>query len=283
MYNLLIGGAAGQGVDTAGVILERLLKQSGYGLLAMRDFMSRIRGGHNFTRIRFGESCPSSHSEVLDGMIALNQETIELHLSELREQGFILCDSSIPTEDARAITLDLSGIAKELGNPRVSSSVAIGAILKIFSIPVTQEAVRKIFEKSVKAEYVEINLQAIQAGYERVEAKFPYQQGAYEKHMIVSGSQALALGALAAGLQFYSAYPMSPSTSIMEYLAQKSLESGIVVEQAEDEIAAINMALGASFTGARAMTGTSGGGFSLKVEALGMAGMAEIPLVAVDV
>lgn len=282
MYNLLVGGSAGQGVDTAVAILERLLKQAGCGIFAMRDLMSRIRGGHNFSRIRFGAQAPQSHSERLDGIIALNEETVAIHREYLQPGGFILCDSIVQTDDSRAIHLDMAAIAKALGNPRVAGSAAIGAVLKLFGIPMDEAAVRGVFEKSVKADYVEINVKAARAGYDAVPQKFEHTGGNHADHMIISGNRALALGALAAGLQFYSAYPMSPSTSIMEYLALKSVETGIVVEQAEDEIAAVNMAIGASFAGARAMTGTSGGGFSLKVEALGLSGMAEIPLVLVD-
>lgn len=282
MYNLLIGGAAGQGVDTTAAILERWLKQSGCGVFTMRDLMSRIRGGHNFSRIRFGTQVPKSHSERLDGIIALNEETVAIHQENLQPDGFILCDSAIKTDDARAIKLDMAAIAKELGNARAAGSVAVGAVLKLFGIPISAAQAHSVFKKLVKAEYVDINVKAVQAGYNAMPQKFEHAGGDYADHMIISGNKALALGALAAGLQFYSAYPMSPSTSIMEYLALKSAETGIVVEQAEDEIAAVNMAIGASFAGARAMTGTSGGGFSLKVEALGLSGMAEIPLVLVD-
>lgn len=283
MYNLLVGGAAGQGVDTTVAILERLIKQSGCGVYAMRDLMSRIRGGHNFSRVRFGSETPRSHSEQLDGIIALNQETIAVHLENLKSEGFILCDSEIETDDPRVIKLDMASIAKELGNARVAGSVAIGAGLKLFGIPLDENQLKRVFEKSVKADFVDINVRAAQAGYVSVPQKFQHAGGDAADHMIISGNKALALGALTAGLQFYSAYPMSPSTSIMEYLALKSEETGIIVEQAEDEIAAVNMAIGASFTGARAMTGTSGGGFSLKVEALGLSGMTEIPLVLVNV
>ncbi len=283
MYNLLIGGAAGQGVDTTAAILERWIKQSGCSVFTMRDLMSRIRGGHNFSRIRFGAQAPHCHSERLDGIVALNEETVAIHREHLRDGGFILCDSAVETDDDFVIKLNMAAIAKELGNARVASSVAIGAVLKLFGIPMSTEQADSVFRKSVKAEYVDINVQAAQAGYNAVLPKFEHAGGEASGHMIISGNQALALGALTAGVKFYSAYPMSPSTSIMEYLSLKSAETGIVVEQAEDEIGAINMAIGASFAGARAMTGTSGGGFSLKVEALGLAGMAEIPLVVVDV
>ncbi len=281
MYNLLIGGAAGQGIDTTVAILERLLKKSGYFVYATRDLMSRIRGGHNFSLIRFGSEPITSHSNRLDGIIALNSETVELHKEELDPKGFILCDTSLAIEESRAIALDMNGKAKALGNVRVSGSIAIGAILKLFGLKT--EGAEAVFKTAVKAPFVEINLKALEEGYNSVAEKFPYLGGSYSDYMIISGNKALCLGSIAAGLTFYSAYPMSPSTSIMEYLATKANDASIVVEQAEDEIAAINMAIGASFAGAKAMTGTSGGGFSLKVEALGLAGMAEVPLVVVDV
>ena len=218
MYNLLIGGAAGQGIETSVSILQKILKNSGYKVFTVRDFMSRVRGGHNFSLVRFGTETVYSHSDQLDGIIALTEETIRLHSGQLKPNGFIVSDSKFAPEDRGVIKADFTAIGKE--------------------------------------------------GME---------------DMILTGNEAVGLGAIAAGLRFYSAYPMSPSTSVMEYLADQSLEAGIVVEQAEDEIAAINMAIGASFAGVPAMTGTSGGGFSLMVEALGLAGMAEIPIVILNV
>ncbi len=283
MYNLLVGGAAGQGVDTMTAILEQLLRRSGCDIFTMRDLMSRIRGGHNFSRIRFGDKVPKAHSERLDAIVALNGETAVIHLENLQPEGFLLCDRSVETDDSRAIKMDLTAAAKELGDSRVAGSVAIGAVLKLFGIPMEQDQVRNVFVKSVKPEYVDLNVKAVHKGYDSMEKKFSRTGGQFTDQMLISGNKAIALGALAAGLKFYCAYPMSPSTSIMEYLAEKADEAGIVVEQAEDEIAAVNMAIGASFAGARAMTGTSGGGFSLMVEALGLSGMAEIPLVVVNV
>lgn len=168
-----------------------------------------------------------------------------------------------------------------VGNPRVSGSIAVGAILKLFSDKL--DYVSETLREFVKEQYLEINEKAVQEGYDAVESRFPHLDGKFADWAILSGTQSMVLGAIAAGLRFYSAYPMSPSTATMEFLASKGDEAGIVVEQAEDEIAAINMAIGASYAGARAMTGTSGGGFSLMVEALGLSGMAEIPLVVVDV
>lgn len=281
MYNILVGGAAGQGIDTTVANLEVLLKKAGYYVFTIRDFMSRVRGGHNFCMIRFGNEIITSHSNQLDGMIALDDDTVELHKKNLKEDGFILCDTKLSTTDAKAIKLNMNGMAKELGNFRVSGSIAIGAILKLFGIGM--DHVEETMKTLVKEAYLDMNLKAVKLGYDSVETRYSILSGNFKDWMVISGSKSLALGAIAAGVNFYSAYPMSPSTAIMEYLASKSVEADFVVEQAEDEIAAINMAIGASYAGARAMTGTSGGGFCLKVEALGLSGIAEIPLVAVDV
>lgn len=281
MYNLLVGGAAGQGVETTVAMLEKLLKKSGYFVFTIRDFMSRIRGGHNFSIIRFGTERITSHSAKLDGIIALNDETVLIHRDELKTGGFILCDKSLTTDDSRALKLDLDSSAKELGNIRVSGSIAVGAILKLFGNNL--DFVDEVLEAAVKEEVREINKKAFELGYGLVETKYQHLEGPFKDYMVISGSEALGLGAIAAGLQFYSAYPMSPSTAVLEYIAGQGDRANILVEQAEDEIAGINMAIGASFAGARAMTGTSGGGFCLKVEALGLSGIAEIPLVVVDV
>lgn len=281
MYNILVGGAAGQGIDTTVANLEILLKKAGYYVFTIRDFMSRVRGGHNFSMVRFGSEEITSHSNKVDGIIAFDDDTVELHKNNLTKEGFILCDAKLTTIDPRAIKLNMDGMAKELGNIRVSGSIAIGAILKFFGIGM--DHVEETMKTLVKEAYIDINRKAVKLGFDSVESKFSLSEGKFSDWMVLSGSESLALGAIAAGLKFYSAYPMSPSTAIMEYLASKSEKADFVVEQAEDEIAAINMAIGASFAGARAMTGTSGGGFCLKVEALGLSAIAEIPLVAVDV
>jgi 2-oxoglutarate ferredoxin oxidoreductase subunit alpha len=220
MYNILIGGAAGQGIDTTVAILEKLLKRSGYYIYTTRDFMSRVRGGHNFSMIRFGTEKITSHSDRIDGIIALNDETIHLHQHKLTEKGFILCDSSLSYSEPGVIKLDMDKLAKELGNLRVSGSIAIGAVLKLFGEPFTY--VEEVMAKLVRNELLEINLKAIQLGYESVEPVFEHLEGPFKDYMLISGSKALGLGAIAGGLNFYSAYPMSPSTAVMEYLARVS-------------------------------------------------------------
>ena len=281
MYNLLIGGEAGQGIETTVAMLEKFLKKSGYFVYTTRDFMSRVRGGHNFSIVRFADKAINSHSNILDGIIALNEETISIHKNKLKDNGFILCDTSINTDDSRAIRLNINEMAKNIGNPRVAGSISIGVILKLFGESI--DTAEEVMKSSLREEFIKINIEAIEQGYNNVESKFPKLQGDFQDYMMISGNDALALGAIAGGLKFYSAYPMSPATSIMEYLASKSKEAGIVVEQAEDEIAASNMAIGASYAGVKAMTATSGGGFSLMVESIGLAGIAEIPVVLVNV
>lgn len=281
MYNILLGGAAGDGIETMSALLEKMLKQSGCHLFTIRDFMSRVRGGHNFTQIRFGDQPLDAHRDSLDGIFAIDETTYREHQPQLTYDGFILCDESLPIDDFRAIKLPLKAIATELGNPKVISSVATGALLKLFNIPLTHAAA--IIQAELRADLAEINIAALNRGYDLVDANYEVPLSQTSEHLLLSGNTAIGLGAVAAGLKFYSAYPMSPSTSLLDFFNAHSSTMAIAVEQAEDEIAAINMAIGASYAGATAMTGTSGGGFSLMVEALGFTGIAEIPLVAVNV
>jgi 2-oxoglutarate/2-oxoacid ferredoxin oxidoreductase subunit alpha len=262
-------------------VLQKFLKDSGFYVFTTRDFMSRVRGGHNFTLIRFGIDPVLSHSDILDGIIAFDENSLILHREKLKPEGFLLCDSQFKTEDDRVISLDMLSLAKQLGNARTIGSIATGVILKLFNLKLIN--LEDTIKKHIKEQYFEENKNALLKGYELVEGRYSLPVKEIKEQIIISGNQAISLGAIAGGIRFYSAYPMSPSTTILEYLSSKSVEANIVVEQAEDEIAAINMAIGASFAGAPAMTGTSGGGFCLKVEALGLSGMAEIPLVVADI
>ena len=262
-------------------VLQKFLKDSGFYVFTTRDFMSRVRGGHNFTLIRFGLEPVLSHSDILDGIIAFDEDSVVLHREELKKDGFILCDSQFKTEDDRVISLDMLSMAKQLGNARTIGSIATGVILKLFNLELVN--LEDTLRKYIKEQYLEENMNALLKGYDLVEHRYSIPDREIKEQIIISGNQALAVGAIAGGIRFYSAYPMSPSTTILEYLSSKSVDANIVVEQAEDEIAAINMAIGAAFAGAPAMTGTSGGGFCLKVEALGLSGMAEIPLVVANI
>lgn len=280
-HNLLIGGAAGQGMDTLAFILERILKRKGYEIFTIRDYMSRVRGGHNFIQIRFGDEKINSHWNELDGIIALDNETVRLHIDRLKENGFIIADEEIVLKDERMIGLSLKTIAKNIGNPKIMGNVALGALLKLYGLDLSR--VEELLFETFGTEPAQQNLMAFTEGFKLVASKYELKGKKEEKRLLINGNEALSLGALAAGCRFYSAYPMTPSTSIMNYLASKMEKAEIVVEQAEDEIAAINMAIGASYAGVRAMTGTSGGGFALMVEALGLSSMLEIPLVIAEI
>lgn len=299
MFNILLGGAAGQGIETTGAVIEMILKANGYNVFVTRDLMSRVRGGHNFTTLRFGREPVVAHDHKVDLIMAMNQDTIDFHLENLSEQGFIIADDKFETDDPRAIMLPMTDTAKDLGNPRVASSVAVGALIRLFDLP--EEALREIFGKALRAEFVDINMAAAKAGFEAVTLEqgeaarrkansransngelIPEDERKdYSDWIIINANRAIALGALSAGLQFYTAYPMSPSTGIMEYLAGMQNEANIVVEQAEDELAAMNAVVGASYAGAVSMVGTSGGGYQLMVEAMASAGMMEVPAVTV--
>lgn len=278
-FNILIGGSAGQGMDTVSIFLEKALKKSGFYVFSNKDYMSRVRGGHNFTQIRFGDEQIYSHVEKLDLILALDKDTIEIHKGKLNDNGIIIADEAIKYEESKLISLPLQKIAKELGLSQAFTFVAAGAILKNFGIKGDFE---EFIAKKLPEPIRDKNIAAFKKGGDLVEAKFNLAGKDLSNHLIINGNDAIGLGAIVGGLSFYSAYPMTPATSVMTYLSKKSLKAGIVVEQAEDEISAINMAIGASYAGARAMTGSSGGGVALMVEAFGLAGITETPLVVID-
>lgn len=278
-YNILIGGSAGQGMDTISDFLEKSLKKKGFYVFSNKDYMSRVRGGHNYTQIRFGTDPIYSHANELDLILALDENTAHLHINNLKEDGSLILDESINISDPRAIKLPLIKTATTLGISRGFTSVAAGAVLKYFSL---NGSVDDLFSKKLKEPIRSKNIEAIHLGYDLINSKYKLKGKDLSNHILINGNNAIALGAIAGGLDFYSAYPMTPATSIMTYLSKHQKDVDIVVDQAEDEISAINFAIGASYAGARAMTGSSGGGFSLMVESLGLAGIAEIPLVVVD-
>lgn len=279
-YNILIGGSAGQGMDTVSDFLEKALKKKGFYVFSNKDYMSRVRGGHNYTQIRFGISAPIySHKNELDLILALDENTAISHIKDLKEDGKIIVNESIKFDDKRTLKLPLLKTATTLGISRGFTSVAAGAILKYFSL---HGDVDELFSKKLKEPIRSKNIEAIHLGYDLLDSRYVLKGKNLSNHILINGNNAIALGAIAGGLDFYSAYPMTPATSIMTYLSKKQKDVGIVVDQAEDEISAINFAIGASYAGARAMTGSSGGGFSLMVESLGFAGIAEIPLVVID-
>ncbi|MCG8499934.1 MAG: 2-oxoacid:acceptor oxidoreductase subunit alpha [Firmicutes bacterium] len=280
-YNILLGGAAGQGMNTVGGVLEKVITRAGYYIFFHKDYMSRVRGGHNFNQLRFSDTPLYTHQEKIDMIIAFSEETVEKHRKDLTDNGIILCPTDFNVADPRARALPFKEIAKELGNVKVFGTVIVGAVVKMFKLPL--EIAEGVLSEYFSGEILKLNREALQRGYGLTEEKFELPVSELKDTITINGNQAVGLGALAAGCTFFSGYPMTPGTGVMNYIASKQKALGIVVEQAEDEIAALNMVLGASFAGARAMTSTSGGGYSLMVEAIGLAGIIETPAVIVNV
>ena len=287
-----IAGQAGQGLQTIGQLLSKAFARGGFYVFAHQVLQSRIRGGHNWFQIRVSDEKILAPSDSTDILIALDKESA-CHNKELTPNSITIFDSTlvkIAIEKGLCLDIPLEKIAKDnAGNKLMSNTVAMAAVLGIleYDLSILSDLLRESFGEKAK-DIAELNIRIAQAGYNAVYRKvqgnhLPVLSKANgNKKMLLGGSEAIALGALASGCKFISAYPMSPSTGIMTYLASKSNEFGIVVEQSEDEIASINIALGASFAGVRAMTASSGGGFALMVEALSLLGMTETPLVIVD-
>ena len=289
--NLMVGGEAGQGVQSAGFIIAKAFARYGLSVFADQDYESRVRGGHNFFRIRAGDDAVSAITETLDVLVALDRQSIDLHRKELSHDGVIIFDAE-KVKDIGAgnnfMGLPLEQMAAETAkNKQAANVVAAGAAMALLGYD--GEALKSVvLDYFGTGEMGDANATAAARGYEYAKANSKGGPGkranpvSSRNQMLLNGNEAVALGALAAGCKFVSAYPMTPSTTIMEYMAGKADELGIVVVQPEDEISAINMTVGAAYAGVRAMTATSGGGFCLMVEGLGLAGMTETPVVVVD-
>lgn len=286
--NILVGGAAGQGMDTIMYMVGRALARNGYQFISTKDYMSRVRGGHNFSKLRISSSTPWSAVEETDILIALNEETYELHQSSLKSTGKVIYDPAefaLPAGENRGLPIRFKELAKAAGGPIMANVVAVGALTALLGLQTEQVEgiIRDNFKD--KPEVIDGNIAALQSGYQEAvpscQGCFPLPERQETRFLYIDGNQVLGMAALASGCRFLSAYPMTPATGVMTYLAEKSTSYPLVVEQAEDEIAAINMALGASYAGLRSMTATSGGGFALMVEGLSLAGMTETPVVIV--
>jgi len=289
--NFMVGGEAGQGVQSVGFILAKAFARGGYHVFADQDYESRIRGGHNFFRIRVKDSRVGAIAEPVDMLLALNKGSIDLHGKELAARGVVIFDKERVKDiggNDNLFGMPLDRLAEEkVGNRLMANTVALGAALGLvrYDFEILAKILREHFGGG---EIGEGNVKAAQAGYEYAQENFrgdfSYHLSAIgdAKRMLLNGNEAIALGAIVAGCKFVAAYPMTPATSIMEYMAAKAKDLDLVVVQPEDEIAAINMIIGASYAGVRAMTATSGGGFCLMVEGLGLAGMTETPIVVVD-
>jgi 2-oxoglutarate ferredoxin oxidoreductase subunit alpha len=287
-YTIKIGGEAGQGIQTIGDTLGLVFSRSGYHVFTHQDYESRVRGGHNFFQVRFADHPVTASMDKVDILIALDRESILNHENELSGNGQIIYDSDSlrqKHDSAQFLDVPFVQLAVEHGGSKImANTVAIGAVMGMLGmeLDLLVAILKDTFQKKGE-EVVKQNTAAAMAGHDHavkecIRCSFSAAPLAKQK-MLIAGNDAIGLGAVASGCKFYSAYPMTPSTGIMNYIAGKGADFGIIVEQAEDEIAAINMALGASFAGVRAMTGTSGGGFALMVEGLSLAAMTETPLV----
>jgi Pyruvate/2-oxoacid:ferredoxin oxidoreductase gamma subunit len=284
--NVVIAGAAGQGVQTIGDILAQTAAAQGYAVFNWKEYESRIRGGQNSYSIRISETPRNAPLMEADVLLALNEGAIQKYGPLLKKGGTLLAEKRV--KDRRMIPIPFTGIAEEVVGKRIyANAVALGALMAVLGIG--QESLNtvltKIFahkgEDIIKSNLVAAEkgfLKAVQDCEDMCPWKLPKRPG---KYFLMTVNEAIPLASVYAGCRFIAAYPMSPSTGVITYLATHQEEFGVFAEQAEDEIAAVNMAIGASYAGVRAMTATSGGGFALMVEGVSLAGMTETPLVIV--
>ncbi len=290
--SIRISGANGDGIESAGALLSQLLAHNGLYVFGFRGYQSVIRGGLVWYQLKASNSRVYSIGNGVDVFVALTMDALAAGLSNMGENGIVIYDSTVikttPAANAKVqfVGVPLMEIALKSGGSFIyRNSVAIGIIGKLLGIDekTIDIAVGKAFKR--KPEEIETNMKVVNSGYDfpinaKLEKKLAIGNAPLEKYLL-NGNSAIAIGAYAAGCKFYAAYPMTPASSIMEWFALHE-PLGIFFKQTEDEIAAINMTIGAASTGARAMCGTSGGGFSLMVEALGLAGMLEVPIVVVE-
>ena len=292
-FSLAIGGEAGQGIATPGDILTRLIVRRGLHLNTFNAFQSLIRGGHIFLTIRIGEQPVFSYGDRLDLLLCLNQDTMDRHLRLMGPgtRTIFNSDNVEPGEageGAHLCPIPITELTKMGRNPLVQNTVALGAIMSLLGLDFEdlKDALTHRFQRQGQA-VIDQNVNVAQIGYEYAAdnfERFPYEVPTGPKPLGVwSGNDALAMGGAAAGVKFYAAYPMSPATGVLHWMAQNARDLGIMVRQAEDELAVANMVIGAAHTGCRAMCATSGGGFALMTEAIGSAGMMEIPAVFINV
>jgi 2-oxoglutarate ferredoxin oxidoreductase subunit alpha len=290
-----VGGQQGEGIDSTGVVFLNACHSLGYYTFGYRHFMSRIKGGHTNYQVRVSTRPVHAVGDDTDVLIAFDQESIDENFHELPEGGIVLADGFGATlPDDRGVTLmevPLTKIAQDLGNSLMKNMVAMGATCALTGLPrgPFEDFVRKTFARKGE-EVVKANREALDAGFRFVMDRWGRQAHLQlaptepkPGHLVIEGDYAAGFGALAGGCRFLAAYPITPASMIMEWLAARFAKVGGLVVQAEDEIAALCMAIGAGYAGARSMTSTSGPGFSLMQEAMGLAGLTETPVVIVDV
>ena len=293
--SLIVAGQAGQGLQVISRTLGRMLVRSGYYVFVSQDVMSRIRGGHNFARVRVSTHPVAADANKAQILIALDPALVARHVPDLAPDAVVLADATgdLPA-GLNAVRLPLADLAREHGkDPVMVNAVAVGATLALVGLELTglEDLLESQFGHKGE-DVVRRNMAAAEVGFRAVvedqKRCCPHRleptgivpaRGLSPERLLINGAEALALGAIAAGVRVVTGYPMSPATPIVEYCFRHAHEAGLIVEQTEDEVSAANLAIGAAFAGARAMTCTAGGGFCLMNEALSLAGMTETPVV----
>ena len=292
--NWAIGGEAGDGIDSTGKIFAQALSRAGRHVFTSKDFASRIRGGYTAYKVRTSVDRVDSVVDRLDVLVALTQRTIDENTEELHDESVIVYDgerswdAEIP-EEVIGLDVPLKSLAEDAGGAIMQNVVALGAACAVadFDIEYLDSSLEKRFG-SKGSKLVKNNQQAARMGrdyvHENYDHEYPYSlETTDEDYVLLNGDEAIGMGAIAAGCKFYAGYPITPATAVMEYLMGRIDRFGGTVVQAEDELAAINMTLGAARTGARAMTATSGPGIDLMTETFGLVATSETPMVIVDV
>ncbi|MHB1674601.1 MAG: 2-oxoacid:acceptor oxidoreductase subunit alpha [Acidobacteriaceae bacterium] len=287
-----IGGAAGQGVATPGDIFAKIFSRRGLHLNAYNAYQSIIRGGHTFLTVRTGPQKISNTGDHLDLLIPLNQDTMDRHLRLLTAGGACLYNADLiqpgtPAAGVQMCPMPVSKMADITRNKVGQNTLAIGAALSMMGVgfPALESVLIEQFRKKEQA-VIDENVSLARAGYDYATQNFkpfawplPMTEARYA---VLSGNAAMAMGGAAAGVKFYSAYPMSPATGVLHWMAAHARKAEIMVRQVEDEIGVVTMAIGAAHAGVRAMCATSGGGFALMSEGMGLSAQAEIPIVVID-
>ncbi len=291
--SLVICGSAGQGIQTVETILTQLLKGAGFHVFGTKEYMSRVRGGSNATGIRVSSTSRPSLVDRIDILIPLDGKALNHVKTRISENTFILADKEhLGLVDEKGlpelIDIPFSKLASEIGNAIYANSVAAGLVARLFNVD--REAVIRFLDQRFsknRPEVIENNRKAATRGWDM--GRGLIESGNIAIHMeshphisediFINGAEAVGIGAIAGGCNFISSYPMSPSTGVLVFLSGQAEKFGIIAEQAEDEISAVNMMLGAWYAGARAMVTTSGGGFALMEEGLSLAGIMESPAV----
>ncbi|MBN4908470.1 2-oxoacid:acceptor oxidoreductase subunit alpha [Staphylococcus sp. EG-SA-13] len=290
-----VGGQQGEGIESTGEIFATAMNRQGYYLYGYRHFSSRIKGGHTNNKIRVSSKPVRAISDDLDILIAFDQETIEVNYHEMLEGSIIIADEKAKPqnpEDSKAqlVSLPFTGVAKELGTALMKNMVAVGATCAVMDLDTTvfESLIKDLFGKKGES-VVDLNIQALNEGYRLMSEQMDDLQSEHileptdsEGHLFMIGNDAIGLGAVAAGVRFMAAYPITPASEIMEYMIDRLPALGGTVIQTEDEIAACTMAIGSNYAGVRSFTSSAGPGLSLMMESIGLSGMTETPLVIVN-